>query len=99
MSINWTKRLVVPALITSLSGVGVASAQSWEDRDARDSNRDPYGQLADRNGGEKSEGDRVEFVGYGRDHKRDHGRHHGHKRHGHKRHGRGHGHGHGRDHG
>ncbi len=83
MSINWTKRLVIASLTTSLSGVGIASAQSWGDRDGANNNRDRNGQLQDRTRGEKTESVTFENVGYGRDRDhgdrwgRDHGRHRG----------------------
>ena len=73
MSINWTKRLVIVSLTTSLSGVGVASAQTWEARDS---------QLEDRTRGEQRGSADVETVGHrhddrGKRHGRDHGKHRG----------------------
>jgi hypothetical protein len=87
MSMKWTKRLVITALTTSLSGVGIASAQTLGERDDRDINRDRYGQQDDRNRVDRRDGEKVEYVRYGRDYKRDrrdkrgwgrdHGRHRG----------------------
>ncbi len=98
-SINWTRRLVIAALTTSLSGVGVASAQSLGDRAGMDNNPDRYGQQEDQNRGDRRDGEKIEQVSYGRDykrdnhrwgrgHRRDHGRHRGwykrkHNKHGH----------------
>ncbi len=98
MSIHWNKRLVtIAALTTSLSGVGVASAQSWAARDVSDNYQDLYVQRDSQDRSENRGGEKIETVGYGRDHGRHDGwykrRHNHNKRHNHgHRHGRNHGH-------
>jgi hypothetical protein len=72
MNISWTKkRLVIAALTTSLSGVGVASAETFGNRASTDSNRDQYGQRDVRDRSDTREGVKVENVHWGRDYKRD----------------------------